>query len=258
MGPVAHVACHTVAPLLARHNDPDLTEEERVQLSMHLLICTACRDRLQEYRALERRVRTLPSMTIAPRVRDAVLGHIAAAEASMGGSAMALTWRHAWPGATIALSLATFIFAAGLTTALAAQRTGGPFVASGSTSEALARPLMTNLLVANPTRIVSSGVTNNASDTQAFSRPVVKAQATRPAAVGATIRMINPSEGRIVVSIDGAARDERLVIMRDTAIMLADGRPGSLADLVVGAQVQLQREVNAVGGVVAREIVISR
>lgn len=258
MGPVAHVACHTVAPLLARHNDPDLTEEEQVQLSMHLLICPACYERLQEYRAIDQRVRAMPSVTLAPRVRAVMLEHFAAAEASMGGSAMALTWRHAWPGATLALSLATFIFAAGLATALAAQHTGGPFAASATTSEAIARPLMTNLLAANPTRVVSSGIVSNASDTQAFSRPIAKAQATRPASVGATIRMINPTEGRIVVTIDGAARDERLVIMRDTAIMLADGRPGTLADLIIGAQVQLQREVNATGGVVAREIVLSR
>jgi hypothetical protein len=228
-----------------------------VRLSMHLLACPACYARLQEYRTIDRRVRTLPSVTLAPRVRAVMLEHFAAAEAGMGGSAMALTWRHAWPGATLALSLATFIFAAGLTTALAAQRTGGPFVASATTSEAIARPLMTNLLAANPTRVVGSGVVSNAGDTQAFSRPI-KAQATRPASVAATIRMINPTEGRIVVTIDGAARDERLVIMRDTAIMLADGRPGTLADLVVGAQVQLQREVNATGGVVAREIVVSR
>lgn len=31
--------CRTVAPLIARYNDPDLNEVERVLLSTHLLQC---------------------------------------------------------------------------------------------------------------------------------------------------------------------------------------------------------------------------
>jgi hypothetical protein len=257
MGPVEHVTCQTIAPLLARHNDPDLHEAEQVQLSLHLYRCPACRARLQEYRALDRQVRTLPSVTLAPRVRAAVLDHIAASGAGMGGHTVAITWRQAWPGATLAFSLATFVLAAGLTTALAAQRPDVRFASSAPTSGAMARPLMTSLLNANPT-VAASGSNVRANDTLAISRPLVKAQATRPAAVAATIRSINPTEGRIVVAVDGAIRDERLVILRDTAIMLSDGRPGTLADLVVGAQVQLQRETMPTGGTVAREIVVSR
>lgn len=257
MAPAGRVTCHTVAPLLARYNDPDLTENEQVQLSMHLLICERCRACIQEYRALDRQVRAMSSVTLSPRVRTAVFEQIAAVEASMGASVLAISWRQAWPGATIVLSLATFILAAGLTTALTAQRAGGPLVASATTSQPLARPLMTTFMNANPTSVAQSEVSGGGSPL-ALKRPVGKAQATRPAAVVATIRAINITESRIVVAIDGAARDERLVVMRDTAIMMADGRPCTLADLVVGAQVQLQREVTAAGGVVAREITLSR
>jgi hypothetical protein len=257
MGPVVHVTCQTIEPLLARHNDPDLNEVEQVQLSLHLYRCPACRARLQEYRAIDRQVRTLPAVTLAPRVRAAVLDHIVASGAGLGGPTVALTWRHAWPGATLALSLATFVLAAGLTTALAAQHSDVRFAASAPTSGAMARPLMTSLLNANPT-VVTGEANASAKDTLAIKRPLVKAQATRPAAVSATIRAINPTEGRIVVAVDGAIREERLVILRDTAIMLPDGRPGNLSDLVVGAQVQLQRETMPTGGTVAREIVVAR
>ena len=41
MASAMRVSCQIVAPLLARYNDPDLTEGERVTLSTHLLQCPA-------------------------------------------------------------------------------------------------------------------------------------------------------------------------------------------------------------------------
>lgn len=252
MGPGTRVSCRTIAPLLARYNDPDLSEAEQVQLSMHLLGCPACLARLQEYRALDRRMRVMPSVTIAPHVRSAVLDHVASAGGSgFGGFAATLAWRHAWSGMSAALSLATFVLAVGLATAFAARPETN--FAATATGQAFGRPLATTFLVANPTRVVSQ-----LNDTLSVKAPVMKAQPTRPAAVAATIRAINWDEGRIVVTLAGARGDERLAVMRDTAIVLADGRPGTLADLAVGVQVQLQREVSITGSLIAREIVVPR
>jgi len=70
---VARGNCRTVAPLIARYNDPDLNEVERVSLSTHLLQCPCCLTRLQEYRALDQQVRRVPKITLAPQAREAVL-----------------------------------------------------------------------------------------------------------------------------------------------------------------------------------------
>ena len=254
MASAMRVSCQVVAPFVARYNDPDLTEAERVTLSTHLLQCPSCLAQLQGYRALDGQVRAMQSMVIASRVRDAVLESVGA-NMHVGGAAVAVQWRHAWSGMALVASLATFLLAAGLTTALAAQHPDPRFGIRTITNGVVAHPVTTTLTAATPTPgIEASG------QLFALKRPImqaqVQAQATRPAAVVATIRSVDFTSGRIVVSIGGARSDERLAILRDTAIVRADGHPGTIADLVAGIQVQLQHEPYLNGGLVAREIVL--
>lgn len=253
MASVVRVSCQVVTPLLARYNDPDLTEAERVMLSTHLLQCPTCLAQLQAYRALDGRVRAMQSMVVASRVRDAVLESVAASGLSAGGTAAAIPWRHVWPGMAVVFSLTTFLFAAGLTTALAAQHADPRFGTRTMTNGVVVHPVTTTLLAANPTRVAEPS-----GQILVFRRSImqaqVQAQATRPAAVAATIRSVDLVGGKITVSIGGARGDDRLTILRDTAIVRADGHPGTVADLVAGLQVQLQHETNTSGGLVAREI----
>jgi anti-sigma factor RsiW len=246
-----------VAPLLARYNDPDLTEAEQVALSTHLLQCPACLAQVHSYRTLDDRVRSMHSMVIASRVRDAVLETVAASNVGMGGTAIAIPWRHAWSGMAVMFSLTAILLAVGLTTALAAQHSDVHFGARTMSNGVLVRPVTTTLLNvnANPTQTARAS-----GQVVAFKRPImqahVQAQATRPAAVAATIRSVDFMTGRIVVSVGGARGDERLVIKHDTAIVHPDGRPGRITDLAAGLQVQLQREADTTGGLVAREIML--
>jgi len=252
MASVARTPCHKVTPLLARWNDPDLTEQERVLLSMHLLACPACLARVQEYRTIDGRIRGMASTTLSPQVRDVVLQQLALSGMTSGGQALAQPWRHTWSGLAIVFTLTTLLYAAGVALTFT-QRAESQFASNVVPGSAVARPMTMTLLNTAPT---SGGL--GADQNAAFRRPVVQAQPTRPAAVGATIRLVNLSLGQIVVSVTGAHTDERLVIMRDTAIVLPDGRPGVLADLVIGTQVQLQRESTAAGAVIAREIIVAR
>lgn len=255
MASVAHVACRKFAPLLARYNDPDLSETERVLLSTHLLQCAACRAQVQQYRVFDKQLRGMRSIIIEPCVRNAILDRVAASSSEIGVSVAALPWRYSWSSAAVMFSLTTFLLAAGLITALASQYPDARFATSAMTNGALVRPATMGFLNVNPTRIA-----NTSGELMAFKRPVVQAQAqaTRPAAVAATIRAIDQSSGRIVVTVGGARADERLLIMYDTAIVRANGYPGTINDLAVGLQVQLQREMNPTGSLIAREIMIGR
>ncbi len=252
MASVARTPCHKVTPLLARWNDPDLTEAERVSLSTHLLACPDCLARVQEYRAIDGRIRGMSSTTLSPHVRDVLFQQLALTGVTHGGQVLAQPWRHTWSGLAIVFTLTTLLCAAGVALTFT-QRAESQFTASSVGGNGVARPMAMSLLNAAPTSIILGADQNTA-----FRRPVVQVQPTRPAAVGATIRLVNLSAGQIVVSVTGARSDERIAIMRDTAILLPDGRPGALADLAVGTQVQLQRESTAAGGVIAREIVVAR
>jgi len=255
MASVAQVACRKVAPLLARYNDPDLSDTERVALSTHLLQCPDCLAQMQQYRVLDRRLRGMRGIIIEPCVRNAILDRVVASGGEFGASVAALPWRYSWSSAAVMFSLTTFLLAAGLVTALTSQHPDARFAKSAMTNGALVRPATMGLLNANPTRVASTS-----GELMAFKRPIVQAQAqaTRPAAVAATIRAIDQSSGRIVVTIGGARADERLLIMYDTAIVRANGYPGTINDLAVGLKVQLQRELNPTGSLIAREIMIGR
>jgi anti-sigma factor RsiW len=253
MPAVLRTPCYKVTPLLARLNDSDLTEAERVLLSTHLLACPDCRARVQEYRLIDGRIRGMASTTIAPRVRGVILQQLALSGMPHGGHALAQPWRHTWSGLAIVFTLTTFLCAAGVALTFT-ERAESQFATNVVLGNGAARPMTMTILNAAPTSVILGGADQNT----AFRRPVTQVQSTRPAAVGATVRLVNLSAGQIVVSVTGARSDERIVILRDTAIVLPDGKPGVLADLSVGTQVQLQRESTATGGVVAREIVVTR
>lgn len=239
--------------MLARWNDPDLNEAEQVLLSTHLLSCAACRERVQEYRQIDGRIRGMASTTIAPRVRGVILQQLALSGVPQAAHTLAQPWRHTWSGLAIVFTLTTFLCAAGVALTFT-ERAEGQFAANAMLGNGVARPMTMTLLNVAPT----SAALDSADQSIAFRRPVAPVQPTRPAAVGATVRLVNLSAGQIVVSVVGAHSDERIVILRDTAIMLPDGKPGALADLSIGTQVQLQRESTATGSVIAREIVVTR
>lgn len=245
--------CNAVAPLLARYNDPDLSEKERVLLSTHLLNCPQCLARLQEYRALDRRVRTMPAMFLSAQARSTVLDRVAAASApALSGTAFALPWRQNWPGAVVACSLAAMLLVTSFAALNFAQQVDGRLVATAGATDVLARPLANSLLSANPTR-VAAGVSE-----RMVAAAAVQAPATRPAAQPAVIRAIYAGDGRLVVAMDGAGRDERIVVTRDTAFLFADGHPASVANLAPGMRVQLHREQLRSGITVALEVIIPR
>ena len=250
---VASGSCRTVAPLIARYNDPDLNEVERVLLSTHLLQCPCCLGRLQEYRALDLQLRRVPKITLAPQAREAVLERIAAPNPSFGLLAIGLVWRQAWFGAVTAISLTTLVLALGLATFRAAQAGGGAISTAGTANETLVRPLTATMLSSNPTQVVSS-IGESLTSTMVTN----SVRVDQLSAVRATVREVHVRDGRLVVLVDGARNEERLIINRDTVVLLADGRLGTLADVAVGATIQLQRDQPFVGGVVARQIVIGR
>ncbi len=245
--------CRTVAPLIARYNDPDLNEVERVLLSTHLLQCPCCLGRLQEYRALDQQLRRVQKITLAPRSREAVLERITAPSPSFGVLAIGLVWRQAWFGAVTAISLTTLVLALGLATFRAAQDNGRALSTAGTANETLVRPLTTTILSSNPTQVVSS-IGESLTSTTVVSNVSID----QPSAVRATVREVHLRDGRLVVQVAGAQGEERLIVNRDTVVLLADGRLGTLADVAVGATVQVQRDQRVVGGLIARQIVVGR
>lgn len=221
--------CRAVAPLLARYDDRDLTEDERVLLSTHLLQCPACRVRLDTYRRHDRQLRALASIALAPQVREAVYARLAtplpaARYGTLSGLAVA----------ALAVMLTTSLLAFHLPGAESTARVT-PWAPSGATANAFAQPLGATLLAVNPTRVLLA-----ASATVAAVAPGVPRadQAVRSATplVG-TVRVVYLAEGRVVLTERDTGREESLTLTSDTVIRLADGRPGSLGDLTVGALV---------------------
>ena len=253
MAPVACGNCRAVAPLIARYNDPDLSEAERVLLSTHLLRCGRCLTRLQEYRALDQRVRRMSGMALSPRAREVVLDRVAAPASGLALPGAGSAGRQAWIGAATAISLVAVIFAFGLASYGAAQQSSiaspGPSVAN----DAFTSPLATSILGANPTQVVQS-----VSESLGGTKVVHTLRTGDTSTVRATVREIHAPEGRIVVMFEGAQREERLVITGDTIVLWSDGRQGSLADVAAGVTIQVQRSQGTTGGLVVRQIILSR
>jgi len=240
--------CQSVAPLLTRCNDPALNESERVSLSTHLLRCPACRQRLEQYRRIDRQLRTLPRIELEPRVRAAVLDQIALAAPLGFGAQVVVAPRPVWPGVAIVTVVTALMLVGVLTVSYAPSRATTATAAGMTTSDVFSsRPLANTLLMVNPTRVMES-ISNAGS----------VAIATQPAALAATVLAVSQADSRLVVRFAGPGREQRLVVTRDTAIILPDGRPGTLTDLVPGYAVKLRCDPSVNGSVIAREIVLQR
>jgi hypothetical protein len=259
MIPVAGGSCRTVAPLIARYNDPDLGEAERVLLSTHLLQCPCCLAQLQAYRALDQRLRHMSGITLSPQVRESVLERVAAPSPNFAMLGFPSYGRQIWISAATAFSLTALVIVFSLSTFRSPQQTDGAIVTSQSTNDTVARPLTTTILAANPTQ-VASGVGGSLPGTMVVSGLRVGASFSvlAPVPLLATVREVNARDGGIVVLLDGGQQEERFVVTRDTIILWSDGQRGSLADIAAGAVIQVQRDQPTAGGTVAQQIILSR
>ena len=253
MAPVACGKCRDVVSLIARYNDPDLGEAERVLLSTHLLQCGSCLNRLQEYRALDQQVRRMSGVTLSPQVREAVLERVAAPASGIALLGVGLAWRQAWIGAATAISLAAVIFAFGLASYGTAQQSASASPGPSVASEGFTSPLTTSILGSNPTQVVSS-----VSETLSGTKVAHAMRTVDPSTVRATVREVRILEGRLVVMVEGAQSEEHLVVTSDTLVLWSDGSRGSLADVAAGGTIQVQRSQQTADGMVARQIILSR
>lgn len=254
MTSVACGTCRAVAPLIARYNDPDLGEAERVLLSTHLLQCATCLARLQEYRALDQQMRRMSGMTLAPHVREAILERVAAP--GYGQPGIALVWKQAWVGTTAAITLTAVIFAFGLATFGAAHQSTGSSPHPSSANEMFARPMTTTILGANPTQVTQvAQVANTFSESVSGTVISYNLRASNVTTVRATVREVNAREGRLIVQVEGTKGAEELAITGTSLILWSDGSRGSLSDLVAGAAIQIERDQNTT---VARKITLTR
>lgn len=251
-------SCRAVAPLLARYADPDLTEAERVLLSLHLAGCPACLARLNSYRAQERRLRAHLAVRLAPRVRQAVLDQIAAgATAATPRPRAGLEGRRkglasvAVATAACAVLLAGSLAAYGLRVPL--QRVPAT-VPSSVANETFARPLTTTFLAYNPTRVIGAG---NA-DTRYSAAPAPVIHRASPLVLTGTVRAVYPVEGRILVKLVPTGGEEVVTLGRGATIVLPDGGQGSLADLGVGTAIRAHCDRPTAGTTTAGAIIVLR
>ena len=264
MAPLPGNPCHVVAPLLARADDPDLTEAERVLLSTHIVRCPACLARLHEYRAQDRALRRWPALTPAPELRRAVLAQIARSGTPHPSPVGPM------PAVAAVAMLACVTVALGLGGLLSASPPGTPTVAATRPSsvvavasiagasaplmgEGLSAPFAVSLLATDPTpraivarREVAKGAT----------RAPVIAAIPQSTIVNGTVHSVAPAVGLLVVILPNG-NDAYLTLARDAVILLPDGRPGSLANLGVGATIRARCDQSP-DGTVAREITVLR
>lgn len=264
MAPLPGSPCRVVAPLLARADDPDLTEAERVLLSTHLVRCPTCLARLQEYRAQDRALRRWPALTPAPELRHAVFSRLAAPRATHPHSVGPM------PAVAAVAMLACVTVALGLGGLLGSSPPGTPTVAATRLSsvvavasvasapalavgEGLSAPFAVSLLAVGPTppAIVARREAANVA-----ARAPVIAAIPQSTIVNGIVRSVAPAEGLIVVILPSGS-DAYLTLARDAMILLPDGRPGTLANLGVGATIRARCD-QAPGGTLAREITVLR
>lgn len=246
----APVTCQTVLPILARYDDPDLSEAERVLASTHLLRCQDCLTRLQEYRRQARLLRKLDPTTLNPRVHHAIWQRLAAP-----AEALAIDDAGAGKSRLTLLAVATLVavvvlFGELAPTSLTERRMGtvGPSVTA---NDVFAQPLTGTFFAANPTRVITT-VADSFSDWNAAGTPTLAMLR-----LTGTVRVVSALEGLLIVTIAGTGRDERLMLTRDTQVILLDGRHGTLADLGTGGRVQVHCDQTPEGFVV-REILVLR
>ena len=257
-----HGDCRAVAPLLARHGDPDLTEAERILLGTHLPRCAACWARLQDYRHQDQRLRALPPIALAPRVRCAILDHVAATAAARAGRPGLL--RPALSSVAVAAVAVLLAGSLGVLRLPATDMATAADDSSGAANTIFAQPLTATFLSVNPTRAITAVTESKAAGAPvaATAQAVRAAQPTqapqaaqaRGVALIGTVRVLYLDRGRLVLALRGGG-DQGLAITRDTAVHLADGRPGALSDLSVGTAIRVYCSRS---GDAAQEIVVLR
>lgn len=220
-------ACREVAPLVARFNDPELSEAEQVQLSTHLTRCASCRGLLDHYRRHDCALRSFSPIALAPRVRAAIYAELAA---------QAPPYRLG-----VLTTVATTALAVMFVTSLVAFRTlGADAVLRGR------QDLQTDALTQSVagTRFVTGAMSTVAprASVPATLLAAGGVPATRDAAstlMDGTVAALSPSQRLLVLHVMGSEHDEPLWIGPSTAIRFLDGRVAELADLVVGTPVRV-------------------
>lgn len=275
-------SCRTIAPLLARHSDPDLSEVERVRLSTHLLRCPRCLARLRFYRTQDQRLRALPTVAASPELRRAVLAAIAEAPTGRAGG---VTWLQGLTSVTVAafalLLFASLVAVPGL---LDGER-GAVGGEGGEAGELLTGSLTASLLTADPTRAIARATApaGNARPTMTGAAgprpaPVIVgasygAQAYAPASptVGAeiaygaqpvtltgTVVAVYPALNQVIIRLQSTGREETLTLAGEPMIFLPSGGRGTLADLDAGSLIRAGGDRAATGAVTVDLIVVSR
>lgn len=259
MFPVIGGPCRTIAPLIARYNDPDLEECERVLLSTHLLQCPHCLGQLQEYRALDQRLRRMPSITLSPQARELVLDRVTSPNPGLLALGFATFGRQAWLGAATALSLTALVLVFSFNTFRTAQGANGALSQEMVGNTTTVQPLTTTILHSESTQVVNR-VSETVSGTMVIGglRAGASLAVAAPLPVLATVREVRARDGYLIVLPDGAAQAERLVITRTTVIVWSDGKAATLADIDAGAVIQVLYD-QPIGDVpAARRVILSR
>ncbi len=276
-------SCRSVAPLLARYNDPDLTEAESVRLSTHLLGCPACRARLAAYRAGDRALRQLPAITLSNEARGAILCQLPAlAAAAPRDRRRAAVRRQGVTSVAVATLAIMLVGGFGALGAVApGVETPEP---SRKSDDAFSRSLAATLLIAPPTQAAIAGMGDSARGTptttslhrqaQPTLQPIAFAQAgsaavgapptatgtprqrAAPVVISGAVRAVWASEGRLQVRLDATGQSETYAVAGDARVVLPDGRHGSLADLRQGMAVRLQLDRTSGGATVVEEIAV--
>lgn len=244
MGSLPHGECAALLPLLARYDDPDLTEAEQIRLSLHVPRCAACWQRLEMYRRQDRQLRDLPRITLVPEARCTILNQIAVAPSGNRGNLLL-------PGIT---SVAVAALAVLLVSSMVLLR--GPvqheLATSGQTANDLfvQQPLTATLLSTATTRVMTA-----INDT---ALPASQGQQLQARITSGTVRVLAVGGQRPVLTLARDEREETFVLDPDTPVRLANGQPGRLADLAVGAPIRLRYTVSPNGALTVLEIAIVR
>lgn len=219
--------CREMAPLVARFNDPELSEAEQVRLSTHLTRCAPCRKLLDHYRQHDCALRSFSPIALAPRVRSAIYAELAA---------QAPPYRLG-----VLTTVATTALAVMFVTSVVAFRTLGTDAPLWGRQDLQSDALTQSVA---STRFVTRAMTTVApqasvSATLLGAGGASTAQVPPTTLMSGTVAVLSPAERRLVLHVAGSENEESLWIVPSTVIHFIDGRVAELADLVAGTPVRV-------------------
>lgn len=219
--------CREVAPLVARFNDPGLSEAEQVRLSTHLTRCAPCRGLLDHYRRHDCALRSFSPIALAPRVRSAIYAELAAQAPPYRLGALT--------------TIATTALAVMFVTSVVAFRTLGTdaplWDRPGLQPDALTQSVASTQFVSGA---MSTVVPRASVSATLLNTGGARASQVRAATLmSGTVAVLAPDERRLVLHVAGSESDELLWIVPSTVIHFIDGRVAELADLVAGTPVRV-------------------